>query len=120
MPKSTDSFNLPAPRGGSSSGESYSYRGSELPKFQRAEIKSQNRAADSLKTKDLDAVDRGKIAAGTRKFNEDQRLEAAHTSGVGKGIVAGAAAGAVAQKVVDKSTQSGNVRHRDYRKPVDK
>ena len=128
MARSTDSFNLPGPRGAASSGESYSYRGSELTKAQRAEIKSQNRAAESLKTKDLDKVESGQKAAQTREYGIQQREEYAHSQGVSKGLKAGVAAGvtggaiagAVAQKAVDKSTQSGNVRHRDYRKPVDK
>ena len=63
------------------------------------------------------------IISGPRKFDTGKKTEEQEysmSSGFSKGTTADKAAKANTQKIVDKSTQSGNVRHRDYRKSVDK
>mgnify|MGYP006273456597 CR=1 FL=1 len=80
--------------------ESFSYRASELPKRQRSEIKAQNKAAQSMKSVDLDAQERGKKAAETNKLRQQEREDYAHSVGEKKGEKKGMVKGAVATAVV--------------------
>jgi len=82
--------------------ESFSYRASELTKAQRAKIAAQNAAANSAKSKNLDAVDRGKIAAETAKNNQLAKEEYAHKMGMTKGKIIGGAAGVAAGVAADE------------------
>jgi|DEB19_MinimDraft_3_1074340.scaffolds.fasta_scaffold147883_2 hypothetical protein len=66
--------------------ESTSYRGSELSKRDRKQIASQNKAAESMKSKDLDRVESAKAGAQTRKRNQRRREAGMYA----KGAVAGA------------------------------
>lgn len=76
--------------------ESFSKRGSELPPSQNKQIAAQNKAAKSYETKDLGSVERGKVAAETRKMNENARLQGAYNSGKKVGAAGAAGAGAAA------------------------
>lgn len=76
--------------------ESFSKRGSELPKSQNKAINAQSKAADSYKTKDLSKVESAQKGARTRKENENARLQGAYDSGKAKGAAAGVAIGAAA------------------------
>ena len=86
--------------GGGGSPESFSYRGSELTKAERAKIAAQNKAAESAKSKNLDAVDRGKAAAQTREYGIQQREQYAHNVGFVKGAATVGTAAAAAQYAV--------------------
>lgn len=66
--------------------ESTSYRGSELNKRDRKQIAAQNKAAESLKSKNLDRVDAAKQGAETRRRNQRRREVGMYA----KGAVAGA------------------------------
>ena len=85
--------------------ESFSHRGSELSKAERTAIREQNAAANSLKSKDLDAVERGKKGADTKRFNDEASRKALIKKVAGAAGSAGIAAGAVAEYVVAKGTQ---------------
>ena len=65
--------------------ESFSHRGSELSKAERTTIKIQNKVADTMKSKDLDAMERGKKAAESRRLGEEQKQEYAHSVGYKEG-----------------------------------
>ena len=67
--------------GGGRGAGSYSYRGSELKPAERSELVKQNKAADSLKAKDLDKVDANKAKYQIQKEAAKQKLQDARTSG---------------------------------------
>lgn len=85
--------------------EAFSHRGSELSKVERAAIRTQNKAADSMKSKDLDRVESGKKGAETKRFNDEASKKALIKKVAGAAGAAGAAAGAAAEYVVAKGTQ---------------
>lgn len=80
--------------------ESTSYRGSEMTKGERKKIAEQNKAAESLKSKDLDKSESAQRGAQTRKENQELREDMAHDAGYRKGEKVGTAKGAVATAVV--------------------
>jgi len=80
--------------------ESTSYRGKELSKSERKKISDQNKAADSLKSKDLDKVETGKKAAETRKFRQQEREEYSYMLGNKRGNKTGAVKGATATAIL--------------------
>jgi hypothetical protein len=89
-----------------SKAESTSYRGKELTKAERKKIAAQNKAADTLKSKDLDKVDSAKKAAKTRKLRQEEREDYAFMLGNKRGQVKGAAktlvAGSALLSLVEK------------------
>lgn len=80
--------------------ESTSYRGKELSKLERKKISDQNKAAESLKSKDLDKVESAKKAAKTRKLRQQEREEYAYTVGNKRGKKSGRVEGAAATAVL--------------------
>ena len=94
--------------GGSGRGPGgYSYRSSELTAAERRALKKQNKAAESLKNKDLDKMDKNKAAYAKQKAARAEQLKGAYKVGKKVGATAGLAGGvvvgAVAQKAVDKA-----------------
>ena len=85
----------------------YSYRGSELSAAERRALVKQNKAAESLKNKDLDKMDKNKAAYAKQKAARAEQLKGAYKVGKKVGATAGLAGGvvvgAVAQKAVDKA-----------------
>jgi hypothetical protein len=85
----------------------YSYRSSELTAAERRALKKQNKAAESLKNKDLDKMDKNKAAYAKQKAARAEQLKGAYKVGKKVGATAGLAGGvvvgAVAQKAVDKA-----------------
>ena len=80
--------------------ESTSYRGKELSKSERKKISDQNKAAESLKSKDLDKVESAKKAAKTRKLRQQEREEFSYMLGNKRGNKTGAVKGAAATAVL--------------------
>ena len=80
--------------------ESTSYRGKELGKLERKKISEQNKAAESLKSKDLDKVEAAKKAAKTRKLRQQEREEYSYMLGNKRGNKTGAVKGAAATAVL--------------------
>jgi hypothetical protein len=89
--------------------ESFSKSAKDLTKAENRAVSQQNKAASTYKTTDLAASERGKAAAQTRKYRQEEREDYAHSVGKKKGLATGtaigAAAGAAAQYVVSKGTQ---------------
>jgi hypothetical protein len=89
--------------------ESFSKSAKDLTKAENRAVSQQNKAASTYKTTDLAASERGKAAAQTRKYRQEEREDYAHSvgkkKGLATGVAAGAAAGAAAQYVVSKGTQ---------------
>ena len=93
--------------------ESFSKSAKDLTKAENRAVSQQNKAASTYKTTDLAASERGKAAAQTRKYRQEEREDYAHSVGEKKGLIKGAvatapiaaAAGAAAQYVVSKGTQ---------------
>ena len=89
--------------------ESFSKSAKDLTKAENRAVSQQNKAASTYKTTDLAASERGKAAAQTRKYRQEEREDYAHSvgkkKGLATGLAAGAAAGAAAQYVVSKGTQ---------------
>lgn len=89
--------------------ESFSKSAKDLTKAENRAVSQQNKAASTYKTTDLAASERGKAAAQTRKYRQEEREDYAYSvgkkKGLATGISAGAAAGAAAQYVVSKGTQ---------------
>ncbi len=88
--------------------ESTSYRGKELSKLERKKISEQNKAAESLKSKDLDKVDAAKKAAQTRKLRQQEREEYAYMLGNKRGNKTGAVKGATATAVLGGAIYSAD------------
>jgi hypothetical protein len=80
--------------------ESTSYKGKELTKAEKKKIKEQNKAAESMKSKDLDKVDSGKKAAATRKLRQEEREDFAYGKGKKVGDTLGKIKGSVATATV--------------------
>ena len=84
--------------------EGTSFRSSELSKSERKAIKKQNKAADTMKSKDLDAIERGKRAADTKRRKQKLR----DLGNMTKGAVATAVvikAGSEVKKKANKSNK---------------
>lgn len=89
--------------GGSGRGTGgYSYRGSELSAAERRALVKQNKAAESLKNKDLDKLEKNKARYKTQKEATAKRILQEKKTVAGKAGVAGVALGAAAQMAVDK------------------
>jgi hypothetical protein len=86
--------------------ESTSYRGKELTKAERKKIAAQNKAADTLKSKDLDKVEAAKKAAKTRKLRQEEREDYAFMLGNKKGKKSGRVEGAAATAVLGSAFYS--------------
>jgi hypothetical protein len=86
--------------------ESTSYRGKELTKAERKKIAAQNKAADTLKSKDLDKVDSAKKAAKTRKLRQEEREDYAFMLGNKRGEKTGKVKGAVGTAVLGSAIYS--------------
>jgi len=82
--------------------ESFSYRPSEMRPAERRAVSSQNAAAKSGMSKNLDAVDRGVKAATTRANNQSAKEEYAHNVGMTKGKIIGGAVGVAAGVAADE------------------
>ena len=80
--------------------ESTSYRGKELSFLERKKISEQNKAAESLKSKDLDKSDAAKKAAKTRKLRQQEREEYSYMLGNKRGNKTGAVKGAAATAIL--------------------
>ena len=80
--------------------ESTSYRGKELNKLERKKISEQNKAAESLKSKDLDKVEAATKAAKTRKLRQQEREEYSYMLGNKRGNKTGTVKGAAATAVL--------------------
>lgn len=81
-------------RGGNAGG--FSYRASELRPAERRVMREQNRSAESMKNKNLDAMDSAKKAAQTRKLNQEAKEDYAYSKGSKDAFKKAAGAGAVA------------------------
>ena len=83
-------------RGGSGGGSrgrvSVSTRTSELDKGTRSSVKKQNKAADSYKIKDMDALEKGQKYRAARKAEEAAAKAKAIKKAEKKGMIKGAAA----------------------------
>lgn len=98
--------------------ESTSYRGKELTKAERKKISQQNKAAESVKSKDLDKVEAGKRAAKTRKIRQQEREEYAYGLGKKKGEKIGKVKGAAATAVLGSAIYSlGEKKKKENKKP---
>ncbi len=86
--------------------ESTSYRGKELTKAERKKIATQNKAADTLKSKDLDKVESAKKAAKTRKLRQEEREDYAFMLGNKRGEKIGKVKGAVGTAVLGSAIYS--------------
>ena len=80
--------------------ESFSYSEKGLTKAERAEIRKQNKAAETMKSRSLEKVESGKKGAATRKLRQEEREEYAYKLGNKSGRRTGRAEGAVATAVV--------------------
>lgn len=88
--------------------ESTSYRGKELSKSERKKISEQNKAAESLKSKDLDKVEAAKKAAKTRNLRQQEREEYAYMLGNKRGNKTGAVKGAAATAILGGAIYSAD------------
>jgi hypothetical protein len=88
--------------------ESTSYRGKELSKLERKKISDQNKAAESLKSKDLDKVEAAKKAAKTRKLRQQEREEYSYMLGNKRGNKTGAVKGATATAILGGAIYSAD------------
>ena len=86
--------------------ESTSYRGKELTKAERKKIREQNKAADTMKSKDLDKVESAKKAAKTRKLRQEEREDYAFMLGNKRGEKTGKVKGAAATAVLGSAIYS--------------
>ena len=86
--------------------ESFSYRGKDLTKAERKEIRKQNKAADTMKSKNLDRVESGRKGARTRKERQMEREEYAYSFGKQKGRRVGRIEGAAGTVVLGGATIS--------------
>ena len=96
---------------GKSPVESFSYRSSELPKKDVSKIKEQNKAAETSKSKDLDAVERGKQAAETRAQNESNRIKKANLQGLATGLAGGIVGTGIYDQIHDDSHRNSESNH---------
>ena len=90
--------------GGSRGPGGYSYRSSELEPAERRMIKKQNKAAESLKAKDLDAVDKNKAKYQQQKQTRADQLEGSYQAGKVEGKVK---AGLAAIPVIVAAEEAG-------------
>ena len=88
--------------------ESTSYRGKELSKLERKKISDQNKAAESLKSKDLDKVEAAKKAAKTRKLRQQEREEYSYMLGNKRGNKTGVVKGATATAILGGAIYSAD------------
>ena len=86
--------------------ESFSYRGKDLTKAERKEISKQNKAAESMKSKNLDRVESGRRGARTRKERQMEREEYAYSFGKQKGRRTGRIEGAAGTAILGGATIS--------------
>ena len=86
--------------------ESFSYRGKDLTKAERKEISKQNKAAESMKSKNLDRVESGRRGARTRKERQMEREEYAYSFGKQKGRRTGRIEGAAGTVILGGATIS--------------
>lgn len=86
--------------------ESTSYRGKELTKAERKKITAQNKAADTLKSKDLDRVESAKKAAKTRKLRQEELQDYAYGVGRKQGDKIGKVKGTVGTAVLGSALYS--------------
>lgn len=81
----------------------YSYRSSELSAAERRALVKQNKAAESLKNKDLDKLEKNKARYKAQKESTAKRILQEKKTVAGKAGVAGVALGAAAQMAIDKA-----------------
>lgn len=98
-------------KGKPSAVESFSYRSSEMSKKEVSKIKEQNKAAETSKSKDLDAVDRGKQAAETRAQNENNRIKKANLQGLATGLAGGIVGTGIYDEAHDDSHRNSEDNH---------
>lgn len=90
--------------GGSGRGTGgYSYRGSELSAAERRALVKQNKAAESLKNKDLDKMDKNKAAYAKQKAAKAKKILQDKRAVAGKAGALGIAVGAAGQMAIEKA-----------------
>jgi len=106
--------------GGGKGPGGYSYRSSELTLAEKRALKKQNRSAESMKNKDLDQFEKGRIARQRAKLAAEAelkaKLKAAETKGKIKGAAGTAGVGIAAIAVAKDKKKSAPAKSADAAK----